>query len=101
VEETNQAKIRSDKGWLVPSILSDEASLYGTLALTTFSLIAGEAMRTGDYSAIFRGTPELIAYKSSALRLLNQKLSDPVKRTEPSALWTVAQLLLLEVGLIE
>jgi hypothetical protein len=91
-------KIHSDKKWLVPNILTDTASLYGTLALTTFTLICKDAMETGNYATIFLGTPELWSYKLSAFRLLNEKLSNPVQRTEPSTLWTVAQFLLLEVG---
>ncbi len=54
-------------------------------------------MVTGNYDPIFLGTPEFWTYKSAAFRLLNEKLADPVQRTDPATLWTVAQFLLMEV----
>lgn len=91
-------KIQSDRGWIIPTILSDTASLHGTLALTSYCIACRDARESGDSTVITKGTPESLGYLTSAVRLLNEKLSDPDKYAEASSLWAVAQLLLLSVS---
>lgn len=95
--EINLTKWGLNRAWMVRVTLSDPVVFHSALALAMMSLLSPRwnGLHT-DFSELGRAS-EFYSELSSAVKLLNDRLSSKATATQAKTIWAIVQSLALEV----